>query len=153
MRTSFTLSIATIAGSTLPVFAENVDFTGTVVAGCTLAVDTPGTMALNTDGTELSSDNALGATVTILSVGTNTVTVGAPSLESAPTEYLGTPTTEVKYTGLAGLAAVDQAFTDQSTNFAVSTLPLTELVVGARATDTGGFEAGTYVVRTVVTCE
>jgi hypothetical protein len=138
-----------------PAGAADVTFTGTLSGVCTLAVPTPGTLALNADGTKLGSNQTGGlpATVTILSVGTNTVTVSAPSWVSTPAGYAPSgELLEVSYLGLGGLSLVNQALTDQETDFVVNTLPLTALTVNAQATNANGFADGTYEMKVVVTC-
>jgi hypothetical protein len=132
--------------------ATDVTFSGTLTGICTLAVPTPGTLGLAADGS-LGSSAGVPATLTILSVGSNTVTVAAPSWVSTPGGYSATgESLSVAYLGVGGLSVVNQAYTTSSTNFAVSTLPLTALTINAKATNTSGFVAGTHQMKVVVTC-
>lgn len=135
--------------------AENVDFTGTLTSACTLAVPTPGLLALSTDGTVLGSEEVggLAATATVLSIGSSTVTVGAPSVVASPAGYDDTnEAVEVKYVGQGGLSLVDQSYSSGQTQFATGTIPLSNLVLNAKVTNTDSFDAGDYTVRTVLTC-
>jgi len=78
----------------------------------------------------------------------------------APPAWVSTPvgysavgeSLSVAYLGVGGLSVVNQAYTTSTTNFGVSTLPLTALTVNAKATNTSGFVAGTYQMKVVVTC-
>lgn len=139
-----------------PVTAANVEFTQTLTNTCTLAVPTPGVLGLSTDGLTLGSEEGIGtaATVTVLSIGANTVTVEAPSRTSgAPTGYnTATETVEVRYVGLGGLSTVTQGYTSAQTSFAVNTLPLTSITMHNRIVNSEGFADGTYTTQTVVTC-
>lgn len=135
-----------------PAAAADVTFAGTLTGICTLALSTPGTLALAPDGS-LSSTAALPAILAILSVGTNTLTVDPPVwTETAPGYTPGTETLEVSYSGLAGLGLANQAFTAVRTTRTISTLPLSLLTMNARATNSLGFAAGDYEMKVVVTC-
>lgn len=140
-----------------PVLAIDVTFTGVVLNTCTLAVPTPGVMSLASDGKKLSSDLADGigvpAILTIVSLGGNTITVGAPTLESAAPGYSTTgQTVQVAYNGLSGLSSISQAYTTASSNFAIGILPLTSLIINMQVLNNNGFPQGTYTAKTVVTC-
>lgn len=135
-----------------PAAATDVTFSGTLTGICTLAVPTPGTLGLAADGS-LGSSAGVPATLTILSVGSNTVTIAPPAWVSTPVGYSAVgESLSVAYLGVGGLSVVNQAYTTSTTNFGVSTLPLTALTVNARATNTSGFVAGTYQMKVVVTC-
>lgn len=138
-----------------PAGAVDVNFTGVLASTCALALSTPGLLALNTDGTELGSEEVGGlpAVVTILSVGSHTVTVDAPTRTQSPGGYDATSEViDVSYFGVGGLSAINQAYTSILTTFPVATLPLTVLTMNNRITNPAGFVAGTYTTRTVVTC-
>jgi hypothetical protein len=146
---------AVIASS--PARAVDVDFTATLAGTCTVSVPTTGVMALNGDGTVLGSEEATGvaATLSILAIGSATVTVGDPTLTvtADALNYDATnETIEVRYTGAGGLGVVDQAYTDAETSFNISTTPSSLLTLHGRATNPDSFDAGTYRLRTVVTC-
>jgi hypothetical protein len=135
--------------------ATDVTFTGTVSNTCTVAVPTPGLMALSADGKTLGSEQTggLAASVTIVSLGGNSITVGAPSLQTYPLAYTpGSETVQVKYAGLSGLSSVSQTYTSSQTSFAVGILPLTTLLVNMQIINNAGFAQGTYTAKTVLTC-
>lgn len=129
--------------------ATDVVFTGTVSDTCTLAVPTPGIMTLSGDGKTLGSDQTLGvpATVTVVSLGSNSVTLAAPTLTDAPSGYLGGETVQMSYSGLAS-----HAYTSQQQSFALGILPLTNLIINMQVLNPNGFVQGTYKAKTVLTC-
>lgn len=134
--------------------AADVTFSGTLSDVCTLAVPTSGTLGLDGDGV-LGSEEGVGtpATLTILSVGSNEVDVDPPVWVTTPGGYDDTgELLEVAYSGVGGLALIDQDYIGTATNFSVTTLPVTALTVNARATNDNGFEAGGYSMKVVVTC-
>ena len=138
-----------------PAAAVDVTFSGTLAGVCTLALSLPGTLALSVDGTRLGSEETGGipATLTILSIGTNTVTVAAPTRTASPAAYVPTgEVVEIAYNGLAGLAGVTHAYTASSSTFGINTLPLTIVLFNSRITNANGFAAGTFTTRSVVTC-
>lgn len=141
------------AGSGFAASAD-VSFSGTLASSCTLALATPGILGLAADGS-LSSALGVGApaVLSILSVGTNTLTIDPPVWVSpAPGYDQGTETFEVGYSGLAGLGLADQPLTASVTTRTISTLPLSVLDVSARVTNSKGFASGTYQLKVVVTC-
>lgn len=149
------LSILTVVAAAwcLPVDGAPLDvtFTGIVVDTCTIAVTTPGVMVLSNDGTIMGSAQGLGvpATVTILSIGTNTVELEPPTLETYPPEYTpGDETLELNTTGLAS----NPIFTSLGLDFLVGLLPISELFVNLRMTNPDGFAQGIYTAKTVLTC-
>lgn len=149
------LVTAAQTASLSPVLAADIDFSATLVNECTLALATPGVLALSSSGTTLASTEVGGvsAVVTVLSLGTNTLTVNAPTVVASPAEYDDSgETVQVAYTGAAGLSAVTQAMTDQTTTQALGVIPLSALTVDAQVTNANSFAAGDYTVRTVVTC-
>ena len=129
--------------------ATDVVFTGNVTDTCTLAVPTPGTMTLSADGKTLGSDQALGipATVTVLSLGGNTVTLAAPTLTQSPPGYGGGETVQMSYSGLAS-----HAYTTQQQTITLGILPITDLVIYKHAINAAGVIQGTYNAKTVLTC-
>lgn len=146
-----------IAGlATSPVAADALTFSADLQGVCTLSLATPGTMKLATDGTILGSEEGgLPATLVILSVGTNTIDVGAPTLTQSPIGYNPSgQSLEVAYTGLSGLSGVDHStYTSSATSFSISTIPASVLQVQNRIVNPNGFEKGQYATQTVVTCE
>ena len=129
--------------------ATDVVFTGNVADTCTLAVPTPGTMTLSADGKTLGSDQALGipATVTVISLGSNTVTLAAPTLTDSPGGYGGGETVQMSYSGLAS-----HAYTTQQQTFSLGILPITDLIINMQVINAAGFIQGTYKAKTVLTC-
>ncbi len=148
-------SICLLAGIA-PAMAVNVDFSGTVVAGCTLSASTNGTLGLNyTTGTTLGSEEAGGSagSVTILSIGATTLTVGAPTRTNQPGGYVSTgEAVEVRYQGATGLSSVTQAYTASQTTRSLGTIAASVLTIHNRITNPNGFPDGAYATRTVVTC-
>lgn len=150
---SLSVATALVAAFCLPSEGAPLDvtFTGLVVDTCTIAVATPGVMVLSTDGTILGSNQGLGvpATVTVLSIGTNTLSLSAPTLLTHPADYTpGDETLELNYTGLAS----HPVFSSLGLNFVVGLLPISNLFVNLKMTDPGGFTQGTYTAKTVLTC-
>jgi hypothetical protein len=146
------LGCLVLAFGASPALAAGTDvvFTGTVSDTCTLAVPTPGTMTLSASGTILGSDQTLGvpATVTVVSLGGNTVTLSAPTLTSSPAGYTpGSETVQMSYSGLAS-----HAYTSAQQSFALGILPLTNLIINMQVINAGGFAQGTYTAKTVLTC-
>lgn len=135
-----------------PAQAADVTFTGTLTGICTLALSTPGTLGLTAGGV-LSSTAGLPAVLSILSIGTNTLTVDPPVWNSTPAGYTpGTEVAEVAYGGLSGLGIANQAFTSSVTTRSISTLPLSLLTMNAQISNSLGFAAGHYEMKVVVTC-
>ena len=151
----YRLTIALVAAMiSPPALAVNVTFSGTLSGICTLAVPIPGTLGLAAGGDVLgSATGGTPATVTIVSIGSNTVTIDAPTWNSVPGGYNASgEVLEVAYSGLGGLSLINHGYTDQTSDFGILALPLTSLTVNARVTNPNGFEAGTYQMQVVVTC-
>lgn len=149
------LSLAYLLAGTSLALAANVNFSGTVLAACTVLASTGGTLALSANGDTLASDNlgGLPGTVTILSIGNSTVEVSAPTRTNQPGDYNASgEALEVAYFGTGGLGIVNQAYTDQPTTFDIATIPASIITVNNRITNPNGFPAGNYATQTVVTC-
>jgi hypothetical protein len=145
--------VLVLSGLLLPGTAQAVDvtFTGLVVDTCTIALTTPGIMLLSNDGTILGSDQGLGvpATVTVVSIGTNTISLAEPTLLTYPAGYTpGGETLEIAYTGLAS----HPLFSEMGLSFNVGLLSLSELFVDLKMTNPDGFVQGAYTAKTVLTC-
>ncbi|HVY52639.1 MAG TPA: hypothetical protein VHA07_13905 [Devosia sp.] len=138
-----------------PALATDVTFQGTLSGVCTLAVPTPGLLGLNASG-ELTSEPPAGlsAIVTVLSIGSNQLTIDPPVWAAAtPVGYDATgEDLLVSYLGVGGLSIANQAFTDTQTSVNINSLPLTALTVNAKVTNPNGFAAGNYALKVVVTC-
>jgi hypothetical protein len=144
--------VCLIAG---PARAGSVGFGGTVLDSCSLSLSNAGTLAMALDGTVMGSEEAGGqpAHLTILSTGSHTVTVGAPTLVSSPAGYAtASQSLEVAYQGQSLLSGVSQAYTTSDTSFSVATIALSILEINNRIRNPGGFAAGSYATQTVVTC-
>lgn len=137
------------------VFAAQISFSGTVMALCTLATGTDGTLGLSTDGGRLGSQEGLGlpGTVTIVSIGSNNIQVAAPTRTQSPVGYNSSgEQLQVAYTGAGGLTLVNQAYTASTTQFSVGTIALSVLTIQNRILNANGFAPGAYQTQTVVTC-
>ena len=131
--------------------ATDIVFTGTVSDTCTLSIPTPGKMTLSGDGKTLGSDQTLGlpATVTVLSLGSNNVTLSAPSLTASPPGYTpGSETVEMSYSGLASHAYTSAQQTIPLGILSIATL----LIVNMHVLNAAGFAQGDYTAKTVLTC-
>ncbi len=150
------LGLATAILASTPALAVDVGFTGTVVNTCSVLAATDGLLALNIDGDILSSIGTVGGlpgTVTILSIGTNTIEVSAPQRTAAPVGYAAAgEEVEVAYFGLSGLSLINQPFTPSTTSFDPATIAASVLTVNTRIVNPNGFAAGNYATRTTVTC-
>lgn len=154
MRSLVLTGFLWLAGAT-SVLATDVTFNGTLAASCTLALGTNGTLGLSADGQDLSSAEGGGtkATVTILSIGSNSVNVAAPTLDSAPSAYdPGGQSLEMAYSGAGLLSSVTSGWSQSASSFAVGTIALSILDIDNRIHNPNGFAAGSYAMRTVVTC-
>jgi hypothetical protein len=137
-----------------PVHAADVTFTGIVLNTCSL-VATPGLLGLSSDGETLGSEETggLAAEVAIVSLGVNTVTVGAPTRTGSPVSYNAAgEVVSVAYQGLVALGGISQSYTTATTDFDVGILPLTVVEIDNRIVNSNGFAQGTYETTTVVTC-
>jgi hypothetical protein len=138
-----------------PAGALDVTFSGTVSDTCSLAIATPGLLGLSADGLTLGSEETGGvpAAVTVVSIGVNQITVGAPTRTLAPAAYdtIG-EVIEVAYTGTGLLGAISQIYTTLSSVIDVGLVSATTLVVNNRITNPNGFAQGNYETTTVVTC-
>jgi hypothetical protein len=132
--------------------AVDVTFTGLVADTCTISLATPGVMTLSSDGTILGTDQGgLGvpATVTVVSIGSNHLSLSPPTLESYPAGYSpGSETVEISYSGLAS----HPLFSALQLDLDIGLLALANLFVDLRITNPAGFSQGSYTAQTVLTC-
>lgn len=153
VATTVCLLAGIVPASAQPV---NLDFTGTVIPGCTLSASDGGSLGLDyTTGTTLGSEEGGGdaAHVTILSIGANTLTVGAPTRTGQAGGYIATgEAIEVRYFGAGGLSSIDEAYTSSPPTHPLATIAASLLTVHNRITNPNGFPNGNYSTRTVVTC-
>jgi hypothetical protein len=152
---SLGISVAYLILGTGLAVAANVNFSGTVLAACSILASTGGTLALSTNGDNIASDNLGGVpgTVTILSIGDSTINVDAPTRTAQPGTYSASgESLAVSYFGVGSLAVINQPYTSSPTSFDVSTVPASVITVNNRLSNPNGFPAGTYGTQTVVTC-
>lgn len=148
-------AILLISLGVAPVAADSVGFAGSILDSCSLSLATSGTLAMSLDGTVLGSEESGGqpAQVTILSTGSHSVTVAAPTLVTSPAGYDPTgQQVEVAYQGQSLLSGVSQPYTGAGTSFPVATIALSSLAINNRIRNTRGFASGSYATQTVVTC-
>lgn len=140
-----------------PASAIDVIFSGSVTDTCTLALVLPaeGTMRLNGDGTILGSDQGgVPVSVTIVSLGTNNVTLDAPELTLSPNDYDESgQSVELSYAGTVGLTVVNRGFLAAGGTIPASLITTAaELVIGNRIVNANGFAQGDYETTTTITC-
>lgn len=130
-------------------------------AACSLAVGTPGVLGLSGDGTQLASDSGVGvaSVVSITGLGAlfgTDITVSPPALQSYPAGFaVGGLTYESRFTAtwlVVNTLTRPYSTTDQT--FHVPALGALALAITLhnRVTASGGFKAGSYSTRTVITC-
>ena len=154
-RRAATAAAAAVAvASPAPAVAQTaITFDGTVVQSCILALSTPGTLGTNANGTELGSEQTLGAAATmtvVATAGTPTLSFTAPTMSARPAAYTGTPTVSTKYTSTGG---ANQAYTSGSFSYTSSNALGDTVTINAKAADAAGFAAGSYRVQTTATCQ
>lgn len=137
-----------------PAMAVDVNFSANLSGACTIAVPVSGTLGLAANGNVLGSETGgTPASVTLISIGSNVVTVGAPAWTATPAAHNSNgEVLEVAYAGLSGLSLVNADYAAIGRSFGITALPLSTLVVNARATNPNGFASGNYNMRVVVTC-
>lgn len=130
----------------------------TPTLSCTLTINLPGALGISSDGRYLGSTQPGGTpvTMTVATVGANTMTVQPPTYTQVAPGYSGAgDTMEISYSGTGLISGVSQGFTSATTQFAVPNLfgiGTVILTFNARATTATGFRNGIYQMRTVVTC-
>lgn len=150
MRSTILAGITVILGATAA-NAADVNLSANLVNSCVLSIGSAGTMTVSSSGTVLSSENSGGsnAALTLVAIGAMpTVNFAAPSLTTSPAGWSASPTVEVKYTSTGG---ANQGYTSSSSSATLSGLS-DSFVIHGRVTSTAGFAAGSYNLRTVVTC-
>jgi hypothetical protein len=112
-----------------------------------------GTLALNTAGKELGTEQSGGVAGTLTVVATGgapTVTFAAPTMPTKPGTYSGTPTVSLKFAATSGAS---QDYTSAQSGYTASGITLNDTVtLDAKAVDANGFPFGTYGVTTTATC-
>lgn len=151
MRRFGLVTFVLLASGAPPAFALDVTFAGVVVDTCTIALATPGVMTLSGDGTVLGTDQSLGvpAAVTVVSIGSNNISLSEPELLTYPAEYdAGGETVTMAQGGIHNNPIFDALEVD----FDIGLLSLSTLFVGLRIENPDGFAQGAYTARTVLTC-
>ena len=151
MRWLLSLAVAGALACPSPAPALDVTFTGLVVDTCTIALTTPGVMSLSGSGTILATDNgglAVPATVSVVSIGLNTISLSPPTLETYPPSY--NPAGQTLQLSTSGL--LNNLFTALGISGLIGLIPATNLLIDMRITNPNGFKQGTYVAKTVLTC-
>lgn len=158
MRLSALASVLMFA-CVAPAAAVDVVFNGEVQDTCELSIQIPitgGIMLLGTDPTILGSDQGgTAVSLTILSRGANTVTVGAPQLTDSPVGYsTGGQSLQIGYVGVGLLSVVNKPMGPGGGSFSAGLLGLAgaELLMNARIVNPSGFALGDYQLTSVVTC-
>ena len=135
----------------MPARAATVSLSGLIPNICVLTLTTPGTLAISTDGTRLSSQESGGnaATLTVVAAGANPgIQFSAPSL-NPPGGWSGSPTNQISYTSPGG---ANQAYTSGASTYSMNRL-LDTLTIQGRVTSADGFIAGTYTLTSTATCQ
>lgn len=157
MRTGAVVLVLAVLLSVAPAEATDLNFSGHLDGSCILSLPIDGALGLSTDGDILGTEEGSGhfGQITIVAVGTNTISVTKPAWVAKPGGYIQTgESLEVAYSSaLALLDAHAQDYTTQDTQFTVSGLPVAALIVNARATNAAnGFVNGDYTMKVTVTC-
>lgn len=147
-------AIVSVAPVTPATAQTAIDFDGAVVASCVLSVTTPGVLGVSaSSGTELGSEQP-GGVAAVMSVtataGAPTISFTAPTMSVKPTGYGGTPAVSLKYTSPGG---ANQAYTNGGSQYTSSNALTDTITLNAKATDSSGFTAGSYQIRTTATCQ
>ncbi|MEP7241334.1 MAG: hypothetical protein ABI697_10655 [Devosia sp.] len=130
----------------------DVPFQGDVSGLCALSLPTQGGLVLDSNG-DLTSSGTLPGTVTILSVGSNSLSITPPVWVQPAAGYVaGTEHFLVSWLGLAGLGISAQGYTETPAPITIATAPISILTVNAKVTNSSGFAPGTYKLKVTVTC-
>jgi len=152
MRGCTPIAVLALTALACPALALDVTFTGNVLNTCSIALATPGVMALSSDGKILATNNggiAVPATVNVLSIGVNSLSLAPPTLDDFPDEY--TPGGETMELSTSGLLS-NPIFTSLGIDGIIGLLPLTNLLVDLKITNPDGFAQGLYTAKSVLTC-
>lgn len=134
-----------------PAQATEVRLRGNLIGSCVLTLSTEGRLSISGDATVFGSEETTGlpAIMTVVAIG------GAPTVNfTAPTvdTPMGMPAgaqVAIRYSSLGG---TNQPYTSGASSSSAVRL-LDTFTVHGRVTSPSGFEAGTYVVRSVATCQ
>lgn len=153
------LAFLAVTGGVVPANAADVVFNGTVDNTCDLSVMLPptGTLALSADHTILGSDQpgGLPVSLTIGSIGANTISVAAPTMTESPIGYVSSgQSLQIGYVGVGLLSIVNKPMGTGGGSFSAGILGLTgsTILINARVVNANGFSLGDYQLTSVVTC-
>lgn len=135
-----------------PAAAAEVTLTGIVANSCILTLTSQGALRTSSSGTIVGSEQPGGspAILSLVASGLSpTITFGAPALVTSPGGMLESPTVEIRYTSNGG---ANQAYTSGASSHQPMGLLETYSIDG-KLTSSKGFAAGTYTMRTLVTCQ
>jgi hypothetical protein len=128
---------------------------------CSVAVSTPGVLGLSGDGTQLGSDSGVGvaAVLSISDLGAlfgTDITISPPTLQTSPAGFAtGGLIYESRFTATwLVVNTLTRPYSTSAQTFHVPSLGALALAVTLhnRVTASGGFKAGSYGTRTVITC-
>ncbi|MCE7796630.1 hypothetical protein LWE61_08665 [Sphingobium sufflavum] len=127
--------------------AQTVNLIGTVVNLCVLTISTPGSLAISSNGLQLSTTNGgLPASLTVVATGSNpTISFSSPSLVGPSS---GGATTEVAYSSTGGAS---HAYDSSGYVYAMNRL-LDTVTINGRASNSSGFRSGVYTISATATC-
>ncbi|MCB2013632.1 MAG: hypothetical protein R3E11_10180 [Sphingobium sp.] len=128
--------------------AQTITMTGTVANLCVLTLTTPGVIAVDPTGMELSTTQTGGvaASMTVVATGTNpTITFTAPGLTGPSASGA---TAEMAFTSPAGAS---NPYSSSGYVYAMSQL-LDTITINGRATKATGFQSGVYNLTSTATC-
>ena len=128
-----------------------------VLGACTVAVGTPGLLALSADGTQLGSDLGVASVMTISNINLlgSTITLSNPRLDGSSPNLPGAIVEEAySATWLLGLGQSSGGYTSSGHSFTVPGVAnlVVTIVLNNRVTSAGGFMQGNYQTRTTVDC-
>lgn len=140
-----------VVAAASPALAADVNLSAVLSDSCVLTLGSGGVMTPASSGTVIGSEQSGGsaAVLTVVAIGAfPTIAFSAPSLTTSPPGWTGSPTNEIRYTSTGG---ANQAYTALASERTATTLNDTFTIHG-RVTNTTGFAAGTYNLRSVATC-
>jgi hypothetical protein len=135
-----------------PAEAADVTLSASLVNSCVLSLTSQGTLTPSSSGTTIGSEEPGGsaASVSMTAIGLlPTISFGAPGLTSSPPGWSASPTVQIRYTSSGG---ANQGYTSSATTHSPTGL-LESYTVHGRVQSATGFAAGSYTLRTVVTCQ
>lgn len=146
-----TVWLLIVGSAATPASAQSqVTFGTTLTDSCTITLGTSGTLVVDSStGTTLTSEgDGTSATFSVVIIGSApTITFQAPTLPTYPGTWTDASTKSIKYSG----TGVSQDWTSSDSSFSETNTANTYTVDG-RVENSAGFDAGTYQLRTTVTC-